>query len=104
MNSPAIERRTEPRRGVPMRVGLALTSTGIASAAIDRRSLAGAVPDVPMAVGFGLFVAIVLLATLRRPPRATTWLAFASFGIIYLLAAAELADSLLGMTSYLLFA
>jgi len=104
VNSPTIERRTEPRRGVPMRVGLALTSTGIASAAIDRRSLAGAVPDVPMAVGFGLFVAIVLLATLRRPPRATTWLAFASFGIIYLLAAAELADSLLGMTSYLLFA
>ncbi|HYR93527.1 MAG TPA: glycosyltransferase 87 family protein [Methylomirabilota bacterium] len=104
MNLPAIERRSDPRRGVPMRVGLALTATGIASAAIDRRSLAGAVPDVPMAVGFGLFVAIVLLATLRRPPRGTTWLAFASFGIIYLLAAAELADSLLGMTSYLLFA
>jgi hypothetical protein len=104
VNVPATERRTEPRRGLALRVGLALTATGIASAAIDRRSLAGAVPDVPMAVGFGLFIAMVLLATLRRPPRGAIWLAFVSFGLIYLLAAAELADSLLGMTSYLLFA
>jgi uncharacterized membrane protein len=81
-----------------------LTATGIASAAIDRRSLAGTTPDLPLAVGFGLFVAILLLATLRRPPRGVTWLALVSFAIVYLLAAAELASSLVGMLSYLLFA
>ncbi len=101
---PETERRTDPRRGVALRVGLTLTATGIASAAIDRRSLAGTVPDVPLAVGFGLFIAILLLATLRRPPRGSTWLALASFAIIYLLAAAELASSFVGMLSYLLFA
>ncbi len=85
-------------------MGLVLTATGIASAAIDRRSLAGSTPDVPLAVGFGLFVAMLLLATLRRPPRGVTWLALVSFAIIYLLAAAELASSLVGMLSYLLLA
>ena len=101
---PAIERRNDPRRGVITRVGLVLTATGIASAAIDRRSLAGAVPDIPLAVGFGFFVSLLLIATLRRPPRGAVWLAFVAVAIIYLLAAAELASSLVGMTSYVLFA
>ncbi|HEY3218388.1 MAG TPA: hypothetical protein VGK15_04795 [Candidatus Limnocylindria bacterium] len=104
MSVPAIERRTDPRRGLAVRVGLTLTATGIASAAIDRRSLAGVGADVPLAVGFGLFIAILLLATLRRPPRGATWLALASFSLIYLLAATELATSLEGMVLYLLLA
>src|SRR5258708_19625103 len=99
-----MERRTDPRRGVVLRVGLTLTATGIASGASDRRSLAGVAADVPLAVGFGLFIAILLLATLRRPPRGATWLALASVSLIYLLAAAELATSLIGMISYLLLA
>ena len=99
-----IERRTEPRRGVITRVGLVLAATGIASAAIDRRSLAGTTPDIPLAVGFGMLVAILLLASLRRPPRGASWLALASVGLIYVLAAAELASSVIGMISYLLLA
>src|SRR5438105_336942 len=98
------ERRTDPRRGIVIRVGLTLTATGVASAAIDRRALAGAAADVPLAVGFGLFVALLLLATLRRPMRGAVWLAFAAIVIVYLLAAAELASSLVGMVAYLLFA
>ena len=96
-----IERRTDPRRGVITRVGLVLTATGIASAAIDRRSLAGVAADVPLAVGFGLFVGILLLGTFRRPPRAATWIALAAVALVYLLAAAELASSLLGMTAFM---
>lgn len=99
-----IDRRTEPRRGLITRVGLVLAATGIASAAVDRRSLAGVAADVPLAVGFGLFVALLLLGTFRRPPRGATWLALASVGLVYLLAAAELASSMLGMTSYILMA
>ena len=86
------------------RVGLVLAGTGIASAAIDRRSLVGATPDIPLAVGFGFFLSILLFATFRKPPRFATWLAFGTSAIIYVLAASELADSLVGMVSYLLFA
>jgi hypothetical protein len=98
------DRRTDPRRGVVTRVGLVLTATGIASAAVDRRSLAGTTPDVPLAVGFGMLVGLLLLASFRRPPRGASWLALASVALIYILAAAELASSVIGMTSYLLFA
>src|SRR5438034_1840744 len=103
-HTPTIDRRTEPRRGVATRVGLTLAATGIVSAAIDRRALAGVANDVPIAVGFGLFVALLLIATLRRPARGSVWLAFGAMTIVYLLAATELASSLVGMVSYLLFA
>src|SRR5438309_2028487 len=86
----ADERRTDPRRGLVVRVGLVLTATGVVSAAIDRRSLAGVAPDTVLAVGFGLFVGLLLLATFRRPPSWATWLGMLSVALVYLLAAAEL--------------
>ena len=104
MSERAAERRSDPRRGIVVRVGLTLTATGLVSAAIDRRAFAGDPSDVPLAVGFGLFVALLLIATLRRPTPGATWLAFASLALIYILAAAELASSVIGMVSYLLFA
>ena len=100
MSGAVIERRSDPRRGVVTRVGLVLAATGIASAAIDRRSLAGVDADVRLAIGFGLFVGLLLLATFRRPPAWSTPLALAAVALIYLLAAAELASSMLGMLSY----
>lgn len=103
-SAPGIERRTEPRRGVVTRVGLVLAATGIASAAVDRRSLAGVSADVLLAVGFGLFLAILLIATMQKPPPAATWIALGAVVLVYLLAAAELASSLLGMTAYVLLA
>ena len=104
MSDRAVDRRTDPRRGVAARVGLTLAATGIVSAAIDRRALAGAANDVPIAVGFGLFVALLLIATLRRPTRGAVWLAFGAMTIVYMLAATELASSLIGMVSYIFFA
>jgi uncharacterized membrane protein len=102
--APTIDRRTDPRRGVAARVGLVVAGTGIVSAAIDRRALATSAPDVPLAVGFGLFLAIILIATFRRPVIGSTWIAFGSFALVYILAATQLASSIEGMTSYILFA
>jgi len=87
-----------------LRVGLVVAATGIVSAAIDRRALAIAPADVPLAVGYGLFLAVLLIATFRRPVPGAMWIAFGSFALVYLLAATELASSVEGMTSYLLFA
>ena len=104
MSDRSIDRRTDPRPGVAARVGLVVAATGIVSAAIDRRALSTGSPDVPLAVGFGLFLAIILLATFRRPMIGATWVAFGSFALVYILAAAQLATSIEGMASYILFA
>lgn len=87
-----------------LRVGLVLTATGVASAAIDRRSLAGADSDVRLAIGFGMLVGLLLFASFRRPPPWATWLALLCVALVYLAAAAELASSMIGMTSFVLFA
>lgn len=94
------ERRSDPRRGIVVRVGLALTATGITSAAVDRRALVGAVTDLPMAIAFGLAVGLLMMATLTRPPRAAVWLALAAVGVVHTLAALELSGSPLGGIVY----
>lgn len=104
MSEGTTERRSDPRAGVVVRVGLTLTAVGVVNAAIDRRAFAGDPSDVPLAVGFGLFIGLLLLATLVKPVRWATPLAFAAFVIVYMLAAAELAASVIGMSAYMLFA
>ena len=96
-----VERRFDPRLGVAMRVGLALTATGIASAGLGRRALSGSGADVPLASAFGCFVIVLLLATLQRPPRASVWIALALTAGVYVATANALADTPLGMTLYL---
>ena len=96
-----VERRFDPRLGVVMRVGLALTATGIASAGLGRRALSGSGADVPLASAFGCFVIVLLLATLQRPPRASVWIALALTAGVYVATANALADTPLGMTLYL---
>jgi uncharacterized membrane protein len=102
--TPTSDRRTDPRRGVAARVGLIVAATGIVSATIDRRAISSAAPDVPLAAGFGLFLAIILIATFRRPVAGATWIAFGSFALVYILAATQISSSLEGMTSFILFA
>src|SRR4029453_16341021 len=72
-----VERRSDPRLGVALRVGLALTATGIGSAGLGRRALTGSGADVPLAIAFGCFVVLLVLATLQRPPRLSVWLGLA---------------------------
>lgn len=85
-----------------MRVGLALTATGIVSIALDRRALAGAVSDLPLAIGFGLAIFLALLATLRRPPRGATAAGVAAMAAVLTLASLELVGNPVIALVYLL--
>jgi len=104
MRVPTVERRSDPRLGVALRVGLALTATGIASAGLGRRALSGSPADVPLAAAVGCFVILVVLATLQRPPRGSVWIALALTAGIYLASAVALAPAPLGMAAYLVAA
>src|SRR5437867_2516767 len=99
-----VERRFDPRLGVAMRVGLALTATGIASAGLGRRALSGSGADVPLAVAFGCFVILLVLATLQRPLRVSPWIALALAAGIYTAAAAALDGTPVGMAAFFLVA
>jgi uncharacterized membrane protein len=101
MRVPTVERRSDPRLGVALRVGLALTATGIASAGLGRRALSASGADVPLAAAFGCFVLLVVLATWQRPPRVSVWIALALTAGIYLASAVVLAAAPLGMAAYL---
>ena len=96
----AVERRSDPRLGVALRVGLALIATGIASAGLGRRALTGSGADVPLAVAFGCFVVVLVLATLQRPPRLSVWIGLAMVAGIYIATAVALAAAPLGMAAY----
>lgn len=100
MRVPTVERRSDPRLGVAMRVGLALTATGIASAGLGRRELSGSPADVPLAMAFGCFVILLVFATLQRPPRVSAWIGLALTAGIYVATALALADAPLGMAAY----
>ncbi len=103
MDTPPTERRSDPRRGTVVRVGLAVTATGIMSAALDRRALVGAVLDTPIAIAFGLALALLFLATFRRPVRGAPWIALAADAVVLLLAAAE-QGNVVAMALYLFVA
>src|SRR5258705_13604645 len=79
-----VERRSDPRLGVALRVGLALTATGIPSPGLGRRALTASAPDVPLAAAFGCFVVVLVLATLQRPPRVAAWIRLPMAAPIYL--------------------
>jgi hypothetical protein len=100
MRVPSVERRSEPRLGVAMRVGLALTATGIATAGLGRRALAETGADAPLATAFGCFAIVLVLASLQRPPRASAWIGLALAAGIYIAAAVALAETPLGMIAF----
>jgi uncharacterized membrane protein len=101
MRVPPVERRSDPRLGLAMRVGLALTATGIASAGLGRRALSGSGADVPLAAAFTCFTILIVLATLQRPPRASAWIGLALAGGVYLATAIALTETPIGMAAYL---
>ncbi|HEY6204433.1 MAG TPA: hypothetical protein VI056_15540 [Candidatus Limnocylindria bacterium] len=95
-----VERRSDPRLGLALRVGLALTATGIASAGLGRRALSGSSADVPLAIAFGCFVVLLVLATLQRPPRLSVWVGLVMTAGLYIATAVALAGAPLGMAAY----
>ncbi len=104
MVQPERDRRSDPRRGIVVRVGLVLTATGVVSTALDRRALAGAVTDLPLALGFGLAIVLTLLATLRRPPPGATVVGLGAVAIVLTLAAIELRGAPLIAIAYVVCA
>jgi uncharacterized membrane protein len=100
MRVPPVERRSEPRLGVAMRIGLALTATGIASAGLARRALAETGADAPLADAFTCFAVLLFLASFQRPPRASAWIGLALAAGVYVATAAALAATPLAMVAY----
>jgi hypothetical protein len=87
-----------------LRAALALTATGIVSAASIRHALERGGPDLAFAVGYAFYVSLILIATPRRPPRWAPWLAFALAAIIYVAAITTLSGNALAAGVYVLAA
>jgi hypothetical protein len=100
MRALTVERRSDPRQGAVMRVGLALIATAIASVGLGRRALSGSGADVPLALAFGGFVVLLVLASLKRPPRLSPWIGLAMAAAVYLATAVAQGGVPIGMAAY----
>jgi hypothetical protein len=87
-----------------LRAALALTATGIVSAASIRHALEEGSSDLPFAIGYAFYLSLILLATPRNPPRWAPLLGFAFAAITYVLAITTLAGNVFAVGIYLLVA
>jgi hypothetical protein len=87
-----------------LRAALALTATGIVSAASIRYSLARGGPDLAFAVGYAFYISLILIATPRHPPRWAPALGFAFAAITYVAAIVALSGNALAVGVYVLAA
>src|SRR5207249_2525293 len=69
-------------------------------AGLGRRALSGSGADVPLAVAFGCFVVVLMLATLQRPSRASVWIALALTAGVYVATARALAETPFAMAAF----
>jgi hypothetical protein len=87
-----------------LRAALALTATGIVSAASIRHALEGGGPDLAFAVGYAFYLSLILIATPRHPPRWAPAIGFAFVGITYVAAITALSGNALAAGLYVLAA
>jgi hypothetical protein len=87
-----------------LRAALALTATGIVSAASIRHVLEEGGADVMFAVAYAFYLTLILIATLRHPPRWAPLLGFAFAAITYIVAIATLSGNVLAVCLYLVAA
>jgi hypothetical protein len=87
-----------------LRAALALTATGIVSAATVRHALQEGGDDLGFAVGYAFYLSLILIATPRHPPRWAPALGFVLAVITYVLAITALSGNVLAMALYLLVA
>lgn len=87
-----------------LRAALALTATGIVSAASVRHALAQGGVDLAFGVGYAFYLSLILLATPRHPPRWAPALGFALAAIIYFAAITTLSGNTLAIGLYLIAA
>ena len=87
-----------------LRAALALTATGIVSAASIRHALEEGGADIAFAVGYAFYLSLILIATPRHPPRWSPLLAFAFAAITYVAAILTLNGNALAVGLYLVAA
>jgi len=87
-----------------LRAALALTATGIVSAASIRHVLEEGGTDVAFAVGYVFYLSLILIATPRHPPRWSPLLAFVFAAITYTVAIITLNGNALAVGLYLVAA
>ena len=87
-----------------LRAALALTATGIVSAASIRHVQDDSGADVMFAVAYAFYLSLILIATPRHPPRWAPALGFAFAAITYVAAILTLNGNALAVGLYLLVA
>jgi hypothetical protein len=92
-----------PNRSL-LRAALALTATGIVSAASIRHVLEEGGTDVAFAVGYAFYLSLILIATPRHPPRWSPLLGFVFAAITYTVAIITLNGNALAVGLYLVAA
>src|SRR2546430_13991383 len=93
-----------PPSSTLLRAALALTATGIVSAASIRHVQDESGADVMFAVAYGFYLSLILIATPRHPPRWAPVLGFAFAAITYVGAILTLNGNTLAVGLYLLVA
>ena len=87
-----------------LRAALALTATGIVSAASIRHAQEESSTDLAFAVGYAFYLSLILIATPRHPPRWGPLLGFAFAAVTYVFAITTLSGNALAVGLYLLAA
>jgi hypothetical protein len=87
-----------------LRAALALTATGIVSAASIRHVLEEGGADLPFAIGYAFYLSVILIATPRHPPRWSPVVAFGFAALTYSWAIFSLHGSPFALGLYLLAA
>ena len=87
-----------------LRAALALTATGIVSAASIRHALEEGGSDLAFAIGYAFYLSLILIATPRHPPRWAPLLGFAFAAITYTVAITTLSGNVFAVGIYLLLA
>src|SRR2546430_7122916 len=85
-----------------VRVSLALVATGIVAAASLRPALSDVGPDVPFAVAFLSFIALLLLAAAAEPSRWSPALAFALAALTYVVTVLANGGAVVGIGAYVI--
>lgn len=87
-----------------LRAALALTATGIVSAASIRHALDDSGVDIAYAAGYAFYLSLILIATPRHPPRWAPVVGLAFAAITYVVAITSLSGNALAVGLYLLVA
>lgn len=84
-----------------LRAALVLTATGIVSAASVRHAIDEAGTDFPFAIGYAFYLALILIATPRQPPRWAPIVGFVLVAVTYGLAIITLEGNAIAIALYI---